>query len=798
MNLDFATSMTTQPGKSDQGSDGMASNHARFLTGKQRDSLYRKHVRGAYARSGAVLFIFILFLFGWFAGTYDTSSLVGFAIVLILMIVINPPTLWVMKRIRIRKYYELFSVFINFLEVSGYTAAIYFGGGIQAGYLLLAYAGVISYLGVAAQTRTTIMVAVMCMLQFNGMAILVHVGILPHQNSLAPYTYRFLDVQTICLTTNGILAIVAYMAASTGTILRKNRDNLRTRNKELDSLNHLASIVNRSLNLDDILNAICQELTKIFPVRNAGIALLNPEKTCLDIVAFHTINPNEENVVGLKMPLDGYAAASEVLKTLKPVIINDARTDPRTQSMHEIFLHAETKAIMIAPLLTRGQPIGTIGMPASDPNHVFSEDESGLVQTIASQIAAAIDNAQLHGQIEMALGVAERDLEIGRQIQTGFLPTSLPKVPGWEISSYFLAARQVAGDFYDVFPIGGHGNIGFVIGDVCDKGVGAALYMVVFRSLIRSFSEARRRIQNSDDFLLSVVNTINNYISTTHDKSNMFATVFLGVLELSSNTLHYVNAGHERPIIIDSAGIRKAQLEPTGPAVGLMPQMDFAAKKVTLEPGDILVAFTDGVVDARNVDGISFTQDSLISHVSRPYPSALSLLSHVGVQVKKHIADTVQFDDIAMVALRRNTSGDGETHGITMPAAIENLPLLREFIEKACFQMELSDDLTFAFKLSVDEACTNIITHGYRDQEIGPIRLVFTRDSDRVKLSIYDAGISFDPEHPPEVDTQADWDEREVGGLGLFIIHEMIDEVSYERVSEKENLLTLTKKIEPA
>ena len=234
---------------------------------------------------------------------------------------------------------------------------------------------------------------------------------------------------------------------------------------------------------------------------------------------------------------------------------------------------------MIVPLLTRGEAIGTIGMPGKDPEHVFTEDEIELAETIASQIASAIDNAQLHAKTELALDVAERDLEIGRQIQSGFFPEVLPEIPGWEIATHFHAARQVAGDFYDVFRFKDSNFTAFIIADVCDKGVGAALFMVLFRSLLRAFSETMITAANVQEQLLSIILNTNNFIAEHHGKSNMFATLFFGILDPDSGSLYYVNGGHEPPAILDKDGWIIQRLMPTGPAVGMFPDMEFKVEQ---------------------------------------------------------------------------------------------------------------------------------------------------------------------------------------------------------------------------
>ncbi len=791
-------------------------NSGNFIPSDQAGYLYKKHIRGAYARSGAALLVFLFILIGWRLGTYDSQALFGMGIFALYLILLNPPTLWILKRIRRRKHYEAFSIFINFLEICGFTAVVYYGGGLRASYLTLIHAGVISYVGVAAPRRTTFLVGTFCIIDFDLMAVIEHLGYIPHQNSFWPYNFQWEDVITVCLIVNVLFGIVAFMALSTGTRLRNHRNVLREKNleldrsrrelasakeevearvEELDVINHVSMIVNRSLDLEDNLRSVCEELCRIFPVRSALIALSESGMGSMEVAAFHAVDPKEEKLSGQKMSLELFSSSRPGTEDQEPVLIDDAQTDQRTAPMHGYFKSLGIRSLLIAPLLVRSKAIGIIGMPAEDPDYEFTKNEIELLQTLSNQIATGVDNAKLYAQTEKALDRAEHELEIGRQIQSGFLPDIMPLTPGWEISSYFEGARQVAGDFYDAFPLGGSGNIGLVIGDVCDKGVGAALFMVVFTSLIRAFSEAQHGITDCKKILMSIVPDINNFIARTHDSSNMFATVFFGILEPSTDTLHYINAGHEQPRLVDAKGKIKAVLETTGPAIGLMPDMEFKAKKVIFEPGEILVAYTDGVVDARNSHGEAFTEKSLVSNISKVFRSAFSLLKSLKFQINLHIEKAIQFDDITLIALRRKYSLDDEKHEFNLEATLKNLPILREFIEHACIHMRLDENTTSAFKLAVDEACTNIITHGYKGQDPGPIKLTFERESDKVKLSIYDEGKTFDPDDTKAADTESDWEERPIGGLGLFLIKEVMDDIHYEGEQAQGNLLILTKKL---
>ncbi len=281
-------------------------------------------------------------------------------------------------------------------------------------------------------------------------------------------------------------------------------------------------------------------------------------------------------------------------------------------------------------------------------------------------IASAVERAVLLAETERARKLAERELEIGREIQAGFFPNALPTPEGWELVAYFQAARHVGGDFYDAFSIGEKKDIGLVVADVCDKGVGAALFMALFRSLIRVLSGSAgnnnhlvNRFSHHDPAktLEHTILSVNDYISTTHEADSMFSTIFFGILNPESGVLHYINGGHEPPMIIGARGIR-ATLCPTGPAVGVYPNAGFEVRSIQLEPEDVLLAYTDGVVDAQNQDGDSFTKIRLSELLTESYPSAKALIDRISNQIRDHNIGQEQFDDITILALRRKTDSD--------------------------------------------------------------------------------------------------------------------------------------------
>jgi len=563
-------------------------------------------------------------------------------------------------------------------------------------------------------------------------------------------------------------------------ILRNAKEAAELRAGELASINRVADKVSHSLDLQDILNSVCKELINIFPVRNAGISLHMVIESRLEVLAYHSIDPNEENHQGKTLDLEGNIEAHQIIDTGKTIIIQDAQTDSRTKPIHELISLSSSRAFMIVPLITRGKTIGLIGMTAEHKKYKFSNNEIELAETIASQIATAIDNAQLYEKTERALDVAERDLEIGREIQSGFFPRSIPEITGWEISTYFKAARQVSGDFYDLFPICDKGCQVVVVADVCDKGVGAALFMVLLRSLIRSYSEQHHHTNNIEDLLHNIAVKVNNYIVTTHGQSNMFATLFLGVLDSVTNKFYYVNGGQDPPILVDAKGTIKMELTPTGPAFGFSTDLSFEVGKVEFLSGDILLAYTDGLTEAKNSAGNFYTEERLLSQIKHEWPSSFSLLKHLEVDVFSHIGDQLQFDDITLVALRRQFDKKPDHHSFTLKGDMQNLPYFRKFAEDACLLLKAEENITETFKLAIDEVCSNLIIHGYRDMEVGNIYLTVHELESEILVQIEDTGHPFDPSlfAPPKLSD--DIEERNLGGLGIFFVTEMVDEINYE------------------
>ena len=274
---------------------------------------------------------------------------------------------------------------------------------------------------------------------------------------------------------------------------------------------------------------------------------------------------------------------------------------------------------------------------------------------LKARVAATLERKRLRDRERLHSQSMERELEIGRQIQATFFPDELPQPEGWEICARFQPARQVAGDFYDAFRIRSGDGIGLVVADVCDKGVGAALFMALFRSLIRATAEEAGPEDapglDAPGRLLNAVIRTNDYIARTHSRANMFATLFFGILDPDSGELAYINGGHEAPVLRAASG-SLSRLAPTGPAVGMLPGVGFEVRHTRVEPGDTLLAFTDGITEARDPDGAFYTQERLFEQLAEP-GSAAELLQRIEAGVLRHVGGAVPSDDMTLLAVRR-------------------------------------------------------------------------------------------------------------------------------------------------
>jgi sigma-B regulation protein RsbU (phosphoserine phosphatase) len=356
--------------------------------------------------------------------------------------------------------------------------------------------------------------------------------------------------------------------------------------------------------------------------------------------------------------VDGKGFIGHLLQNPRTLLINENMEQAviTYQSM-DVTGAGLPKSAVYVPLTMGGSVRGEIVLADRQKEHAFSQSDVRVIETLANSMSVALETARLWEQEKIYLMALEHEFEIGRDIQAGFLPAILPQPKGWEIAASLQPAREVAGDFYDVFELPQE-KIGLVIADVCDKGLGAALFMTLFRSFLRAMSniDFYARVvsdgeNSSEERLKNAISLTNNYIVETHGNTGMFATVFFGIFDTRSGVFTYINGGHQPPMLINKNGVKKI-LTLTGPAVGGESDANYAVRETMIEKGDTLFAYTDGITDTANPAGEYFNEKGLI-----PLLVGEQDLSSLLVQIQKQIgnfsAGARQIDDITMLAVRR-------------------------------------------------------------------------------------------------------------------------------------------------
>ena len=411
----------------------------------------------------------------------------------------------------------------------------------------------------------------------------------------------------------------------------------------------------QKLDESSIFELVGQRFRDTFPQADLSLVAYDPAS---DLLSAPFLVEDGKRLTFQPFRVGGKGFIAYLLRNPRPLLINENMQQAvATYQGIDATGTGLAKSAIYVPLLISGAVRGAIILEDKQREHAFSASDVRLLETLANAMSVALDNARLWEQEERARKAFEREFEIGREIQTSFLPDTLPQPQGWEIAAALKPAREVAGDFYDVFKLA-NGRVGLVIADVCDKGLGAALFMTLFRSLIRAASSigslsyagspgklsTAMRIRNAISFT-------NRYVAETHGNTSMFATLFLGILDTRSGVLTYANGGHLPPMLINEHGV-KAILQRTGPAVGLVSLADYGTGEVKIEPGDTLFAYTDGLTDTANPAGQCFSAEELTPLFAKP-ETLESLLAHAYQQIGAFSEGAAQIDDITLLAVRR-------------------------------------------------------------------------------------------------------------------------------------------------
>ena len=381
----------------------------------------------------------------------------------------------------------------------------------------------------------------------------------------------------------------------------------------------------------------------------------------------------------------------------------------------------------------------------------------------------------------------DSELRIAQDIQMSMIPKVLQadtEQVDIDMSGIVVPAKEVGGDLYDYYVRDGY--LFFCIGDVSGKGVPAALVMSVTRSLFRSISAHEKSP-------LRIVSTMNESLADMNE-NDMFVTFFLGVLDLSDGHLHYCNAGHNAPVRLGNGSGGFLEVVPNLP-LGVMPGMEYEEQETTFSCGEGLFLYTDGLTEAENVRHQLFgTEKMLETALAADGKPAGELVDAMKDAVKSHIQGCEPSDDLTMLAVRYTNPSlsDAWERRVTL-REVSEIPRLQRFMQAVSEHADLDHALSLNLNLALEEAVSNVLLYAYPGEAEKKVDLKALVWEDRIDFTVSDSGIPFDPTAIPTPDLSVDLKDRPIGGLGIFLVKRIMDDVSYRREDGK-NILTMTKK----
>ena len=444
------------------------------------------------------------------------------------------------------------------------------------------------------------------------------------------------------------------------------------------------------------------------------------------------------------------------------------------------------------PLVSQGELIGLLNLGPRLSEQEYSADDRRLLSDLASQAAPAVRVAQLAQQQQSEVRERERleqELRVARVIQQTLLPESIPQPLGWQMMAHYQLAREVGGDFYDFLELGG-GRLGLVIGDVTDKGVPAALVMATTRAILRSAAE---RSESPGEVLQKV-----NEVLHPDIPPRMFVTCLYAILDPVSGLLRYANAGHDLPYMKTKSGVQ--ELRATGMPLGLMPGMSYEENEAQIAPGDSVLLYSDGLVEAHDPDRGMYGFPRLMELLENEVTGD-GMIGLVLNDLSTFTGDGwEQEDDVTLVSFHRN--GDVGGGGIERDPNKQRRLLEFSLASKAGNEREavakvqaaisglgLSDDRLERLKTAVAEATMNAMEHGndYREDLEVSIVVLATDTDVRVRISDQGGDKPIPEAEAPDLDAKVAG-EQTARGWGLFLIGEMVDEINDDSEGEVHTL----------
>ncbi len=426
---------------------------------------------------------------------------------------------------------------------------------------------------------------------------------------------------------------------------------------------------------------------------------------------------------------------------------------------------------------------------------VDSKDELRQLHEAFSHMQRSLNAYML--ELETTTRTKERiesELHIARSIQMSLVPkifSPFPNCKELELFASLKPAKEVGGDFFDFFLR--DGQLKFVIGDVSGKGIPASLVMAITRTLFRIIS-------NSTDSPAETVTQLNNALAKDNDAC-MFVTFYCGNLDLATGRLTFCNAGHNAPLIISPEGKATYQQREDNLPLGVVDGYEFQNEETVLPKGTAMLLYTDGLTEAENTRKELFGEARTLTAAEEfAQEEAHLFIEHLTSKLNEFVGDAEQSDDLTLLCFRLNDKADAEPATdlhLHIKNTLEESTKLETFVEELADTYHLSPTLCNSLNLALEEALVNVIQYAYPEGTVGDISLTAHASTDKKTLSfeLRDKGVAFNPLEVSVPDLTLSVEERPIGGLGIFLVKQLMDSVTYQRIGD-ENVLTMSKGIE--
>jgi len=424
-----------------------------------------------------------------------------------------------------------------------------------------------------------------------------------------------------------------------------NSDSVPGSGDRLALLYHLSQTFNSSLDLDEVLNRVMDEVIETTHAERGFVMLQESDPSSAETrLVFKAARGMDQRSIEDPQFQISRGVVERVARDGRPLLTSDAQADSRFNIRESIMLLG-LRSILCVPLNVKDRVIGVIYVDSRLQAGVFTQADLELLTAIASTAAIAIENARLY-QVAVEKGRLERELQMARKVQASLLPPEAPQIPGWSFYARWTPARVVAGDYYDFIPVE-NGPMHLLVADVTDKGLPAALFMVFSRSIVRA----------SLDWAPTPAEGISyaNQVICAESTHGLFVTLFYALLNPENGQFTYVNAGHNPALLFRNSGERGlTRLAITGRPLGVDPDSPYSQRTVQLAPQDFVFLYTDGITEAPNARGEEFGLERLERVLMECHDhEPAEIVDRVEQAVADFTGSSTPFDDITVMIARR-------------------------------------------------------------------------------------------------------------------------------------------------